>query len=106
MEILTLSAPVPQNGQTQSNNSLSTNCLSVFDHFVGLAFKGLRKKALDLSNSHLKKRSQTMTTIFVSCINTFYSIQTFPVISIMTTYRYLLLPLSVELWLLTGPKQY
>ena len=27
----------PQNGQTHSNN-----CLSVFDHFVGLAFKGLR----------------------------------------------------------------
>ena len=33
---LTLEAPTPQNGQTHSNN-----CLSVFDHFVGLALKGL-----------------------------------------------------------------
>ena len=46
--ILTLQAPIPQNGQTPSNNSsatadelLPTNCLSVFDHFVKLAFKGL-----------------------------------------------------------------
>ena len=40
---LTLSAPILQNGQTHSNNSsaLSTNCSSVFDHFVGLALKGL-----------------------------------------------------------------
>ena len=28
---------------------LPTNCLSVFDHFMGLAFKGLRD---DHSNSH------------------------------------------------------
>ena len=27
----------PQNGQTHSNN-----CLSVFDHFVGLVLKGLK----------------------------------------------------------------
>ena len=32
---LTLYAPTTQNGQKQ------TNCLSVFDHFVGLALKGL-----------------------------------------------------------------
>ena len=41
---LTLYAPISQNGQTYSNNSsakLPTNCLSVFDHFVGLARKGL-----------------------------------------------------------------
>ena len=24
----------PQNGETHSNNELSTNCLNVFDHFV------------------------------------------------------------------------
>ena len=38
-KILTLEAPIPQNGQTHSNNSsaiLPTNCLSVFDHFVKL----------------------------------------------------------------------
>ena len=36
-------APTLQNGQTHSNNSsaLSTNCLSVFDHFVELALKCL-----------------------------------------------------------------
>ena len=37
--------PTPQNGQTHSRNSLAkqkpTNCLSVFDHFVWLALKGL-----------------------------------------------------------------
>ena len=55
---LTLYAPIPQNGQTHSNNSseladelfvfdhfvglaLPTNSLSVFDHFMGLALKGL-----------------------------------------------------------------
>ena len=37
---LTLWAPTPQNGQTHSNNS-SAECLSVFDHFVGLVLKGL-----------------------------------------------------------------
>ena len=36
---LTLKVPIPQNGQKHSNNS---NCLSVFDHFVKLALKGLR----------------------------------------------------------------
>ena len=34
-----------ESGQIHSNNSLAvvlpTNCLSVFDHFVGLALKGL-----------------------------------------------------------------
>ena len=38
---LTLEAPTSQNGQTHSNNLL-TNCLSVFGHFVGLVFKGLK----------------------------------------------------------------
>ena len=40
--ILTLQAPTPQNGQTHLNNCLllPTNCLSVFDHFVGLALEG------------------------------------------------------------------
>ena len=41
-KILTLLAPTPQNGQTNSNNLvLPTNCSSVFDHFVRLALKGL-----------------------------------------------------------------
>ena len=39
--LLTLYAPISQNSQTHSNNA-SANCLSVFDHFVGLALKGLR----------------------------------------------------------------
>ena len=40
---LTLSAPTPQNGQTHSKNSPAVveNCLSVFNYFAGLVFKGL-----------------------------------------------------------------
>ena len=43
-QLLTLSAPTPQNGQTHSNirRLLPTNCSSVFDHFVGLALKELK----------------------------------------------------------------
>ena len=36
---LTLSAQIPQNGQTHSKNfvgNLPTNCLIVFDHFCGV----------------------------------------------------------------------
>ena len=46
--VLTLQAPTSQNRQTHSNSllltnclSVPTNCLSVFDHFVGLVPKGL-----------------------------------------------------------------
>ena len=40
---LTLLAPISQNGQTlkQFVGNLPTKCLSVFDHFVGLALNGL-----------------------------------------------------------------
>ena len=43
--VLTLSAPISQNGQTHANThgKLPTNYLSVFDHFVRLALKGLSK---------------------------------------------------------------
>ena len=36
--------PTPQNGQAHSNKSLATadDCLSMFEHFVRLAFKGLK----------------------------------------------------------------
>ena len=42
--ILTFQAPTPQSDQTHSNNSSAvlTNYLSVFDHFSGLALKGLK----------------------------------------------------------------
>ena len=38
--------PTPQNGQTHSNNSsaVGKELFGVFDHFVGLAFKGLGEK--------------------------------------------------------------
>ena len=42
---LTLQAPTPQNGQTHSNNSSATAdelFLSVLNHFMGLALKGLK----------------------------------------------------------------
>ena len=39
---LALPVLIVQNGQTNSNNDeLPTICLSVFDHFLGLALKGL-----------------------------------------------------------------
>ena len=39
---LTFEAPTPQNGQTHSIRwQQPTNCLSVFDHFVGMVLKGL-----------------------------------------------------------------
>ena len=44
--LLSLSASTRQNGQTHSNNS--TNCLSVFDYFMGLVLKGLIIKILSL----------------------------------------------------------
>ena len=40
--ILTLQTPTQQNVQTHSNSS-SPNCLSVFDHFVGLSIKELMR---------------------------------------------------------------
>ena len=42
---LTLQAPTPQNGQTDSSNSLATPdelFMSVFDHFVGMALRVLK----------------------------------------------------------------
>ena len=39
-------APIPQ---------LSTNCLSVFDHFVGLALKGLNHLIMEINLSRKKK---------------------------------------------------
>ena len=44
-ELLTLLAPTPQNGQTHSiRRQKLTNCLSVFDLFVGLALKELKSQ--------------------------------------------------------------
>ena len=43
--MLTLYMPTPQNGQTQTiYRLLPTNCLSVFDYFVGWVLKGLTCK--------------------------------------------------------------
>ena len=45
MTVLTLLAPISQNGQTntlkQFVGNLPMNCLSVFNHFMGLAVEGL-----------------------------------------------------------------
>ena len=47
---LTLQAPTPQWSNTlkQFAGSLPTNCLCVFDNFVGLALKALKWKPLNL----------------------------------------------------------
>ena len=56
---LTLYAPIPQNSQTHWNNlSKPTNCLSLFDHFVGSAHKGLRGIAVLRSKLVLAKSFQ------------------------------------------------
>ena len=57
---------IPQNGQTHSNNwSAIANCLSVFDHFVGLALKGLLSKnhSCILVLSHLSEMAGSNTII-------------------------------------------
>ena len=41
LDWLALEAPTSQNGQIHSNNSLAIAGKCVFDHFVGLAIKGL-----------------------------------------------------------------
>ena len=52
---------------------LPTNCLSVFDHFMGLALKGLRIKALKIDyivkksyNSIFSKHTRTVKDSFNS----------------------------------------
>ena len=39
--LLTLYTSTPQNGQVHSNTLKQTNCLSLLDHFMGLALKRL-----------------------------------------------------------------
>ena len=42
VNVLTIKVPTTQNGQTHSVcRKQLTNCLSLFDHFVGLVLKGL-----------------------------------------------------------------
>ena len=51
--------PIPHNGQAHLNNWLANRHLSVFDHFVGLAVKGLRKHTVikNLKISDMKYNS-------------------------------------------------
>ena len=55
--IESISAPTPQNVQTHSiRRQQPTTCLSVFDHFVGLALKGLRWRFLLSSMNYFRKK--------------------------------------------------
>ena len=57
---LILSAPTPQNGQTQTiRQQQLTYCLNVFDHFVGLALKGL------INNCRGKSALCVFSSIFI-----------------------------------------
>ena len=58
--LITLKAPTPQNDQTHSNNSSATadKFLSVFDHFVTLALKGLMYNQWTLLFEETMFRSQ------------------------------------------------
>ena len=53
MILLTLQAPTPQKWSKtlkQFVEKLPTNCLSVFDHFVGLTHKGLKSECKILTS--------------------------------------------------------
>ena len=52
--MLTLKTPIPKNGQTHSNKTI---CLSVFDHFMNLALKGLTYRKFDLVSVHVHLQS-------------------------------------------------
>ena len=47
--------PIPQNGQTHSNNSSAAGELFEFGHFVNLAFKGLTGIGFSMSLEYLQK---------------------------------------------------
>ena len=49
--------------------SLLTNCLSVFDHFVGLVLEGLKlffKYFVDISNSKATYKLKFLRTVFLA----------------------------------------
>ena len=65
-EALTFQAPTPQNGQKhlkQFVGKLLMNCLSVFDHFVGLVLKAL-KKLDEVKNFIEVSKSEHLNMIF------------------------------------------
>ena len=66
--VLILQTPTTQNDQTNSKNSSATaaNCLSVFDHFVGLALKGLRQIKRGVQNEPITRNGiLPATTLFL-----------------------------------------
>ena len=59
--------PTPQNSQTHSKNSLTTAdelFLSVVDHFLGLAFQGLKEKKLSPTTKKNVENCLNYTTRF------------------------------------------
>ena len=64
--VLTIEAPIPQNGQTHSKNpsAITTNCLNVFDHFVGLALKWLTHFIQLLSLVYLIRSQCTLSQCY------------------------------------------
>ena len=70
---------------------LQRNCLSVFDHFVGFAFKGL---TLQVKSTHYDKVLQslttTKTTILQAFLNLTYKLQTTSKIKVKTYYVFAL----------------
>ena len=66
---LTLLAPISQNGQTlkQFVGKLLTNCLSVFDQFMGLALKGLMLE-VKFGDDPLGKPGRWLKTRFLANI--------------------------------------
>ena len=56
---------------TQFASKLLTNCLSVFDHFVGLALKGLRSCKNCVSFSRLEKLGFLVYKLLTNCLSWF-----------------------------------
>ena len=73
LENLILLEPILQNGQTlkQFVASLPTNCLSVFDHFVGLALKGInvRIKTRTAESAWVSGLVERHNAIIVEAVN-------------------------------------
>ena len=58
--------PTPQNGQTHSNNlsAIYQQIVCVFDHFVGLAIKGLKKGKIEENGSVFEKVRNSKSILF------------------------------------------
>ena len=77
-----LSANITKWANTLKHDKLPTNCLSVFDHFVGLALKGLNEGNLKektwsriTKNSNKSVRSYVQKLLFYVFLNSYWNMK-------------------------------